>query len=205
MNKNIEEIIDRIHALEEELREHLKETEAFFSVEHGRIVFSQEQIQSQKRQVQNLLTYLFTTPLRHIVTAPFIYILIVPILMLDLFVSLYQVLCFPAYRIPKVKRKAYIVLDRHKLQHLNLIEKLNCLYCGYVNGLIGYVREIAARTELYWCPIKHARHGKDAHYYYYRFSSYGEYEGLKKRWEAQRTWLKEVEKRSAQKRKSPEH
>ena len=28
-------------------------------------------------------------------------------------------------------------------------KKLNCVYCGYANGVIGHAREIAARTEQY--------------------------------------------------------
>jgi len=39
----------------------------------------------------------------------------------------------------------------------------------YENGLAGYFREIAARTEQYWCPIKHARRIKAAHGRYPRF------------------------------------
>ena len=40
-----------------------------------------------------------------------------------------------------------MVIDRYALSYLNVIEKLNCVYCEYVNGLIAYVQEIAARTE----------------------------------------------------------
>jgi hypothetical protein len=31
---------------------------------------------------------------------------------------------------------------------------VNCVYCGYFNGLIAYVQEIAARTEQFWLPHK---------------------------------------------------
>lgn len=66
-------------------------------------------------------------------------------------------ICFPVDGIPKVKRDQYVIFDRQSLRYLNVIEKLNCTYCSYFNGLIVYVQEIAARTEQYWCPIKHAR------------------------------------------------
>jgi len=33
-------------------------------------------------------------------------------------------------------------MDRHHLAYLNVIEKLNCEYCGYANGVFAYVREI---------------------------------------------------------------
>jgi hypothetical protein len=89
-------------------------------------------------------------------------------------VSIYHAVCFPVYRIPKVRRSDYIVIDRHALPYLNLIEKLNCVYCGYFNGLIAYVQEIAARTEQYWCPIKHARKVAALHSRYQHFLEYGD-------------------------------
>jgi hypothetical protein len=48
---------------------------------------------------------------------------------------------------------ANISFDRRKLAYLNAIEKLNC---DYANGILTYAREIASRTEQFWCPIKHA-------------------------------------------------
>jgi len=38
------------------------------------------------------------------------------------------------------------------------MDKFNCVYCGYVNGWINYIQEIAARTEKYWCAIKHEKY-----------------------------------------------
>ena len=49
-------------------------------------------------------------------------------------------------------------------------------YCSYGNGLAAYFREIAARTEQYWCPIKHARRIKAAHGRYPLFFEYGDAE-----------------------------
>ena len=79
------------------------------------------------------------------------------------------------------KRDDYIAIDRHRLGYLNAIEKLNCVYCGYSNGVIAYVREIAARTEQYWCPIKHARRVIGSHPRYAMFDDYGDAEGYQKR------------------------
>jgi hypothetical protein len=72
-------------------------------------------------------------------------------------------------------------MDRGQLNYLNWIEALNCLYCGYANGLIGYVREIASRTEQYWCPIKHALRITDPHQRYYEFLEYGDAGGYRAR------------------------
>jgi len=85
-----------------------------------------------------------------------------------------QALCFPVYRIVKVRRADYIVLDRHQLGYLNLFEKIHCNYCGYASGLVAYVYEILARTEQYFCPIKHARRILGIHSRYRRFLDYGE-------------------------------
>ncbi|MFT4580172.1 MAG: hypothetical protein ACI9UO_003027 [Nitrospinales bacterium] len=85
------------------------------------------------------------------------------VLFLDLVMSIYQRICFPVYGIPKVRRGDYIVIDRQYLSYLNITEQLNCIYCGYFNGVMGYTREIAGQTEQYWCPIKHARKIKALH------------------------------------------
>lgn len=119
-----------------------------------------------------------------IVTAPVIYALIAPLFLLDLFVTAYQAVCFPVYGILKVRRGDYLVFDRYHLAYLNALEKLNCAYCAYANGLIAYVREIASRTEQYWCPIKHAWREIGACPRYAMFEDYGDADGYRK-WVAQ--------------------
>ena len=49
--------------------------------------------------------------------------------------------------------------------------------------MIAYVREIAGRTEQYWCPIKHARRVIGAHPRYVTFEDYGDAEGYRSRLE----------------------
>ncbi len=113
-------------------------------------------------------------------TAPVIYSLLIPIMLLDIFVIVYQLICFPVYKIPKVRRRNYLVFDRHHLAYLNFIEKLNCAYCSYANGVIAFAREVAARTEVYWCPIKHARRILGPHPHYQGFADFGDAEGFRK-------------------------
>jgi hypothetical protein len=48
------------------------------------------------------------------------------------------------------------VIDRPFLATLNAIEKMNCMYCGYSNGVIAFTSEIASRTENYWYLIMYA-------------------------------------------------
>ena len=100
--------------------------------------------------------------------------------LLDTWVTIYQWVCFPIYGIARVPRRHYFVIDRHKLAYLNAIEKVNCTFCSYANGLLAYVREVAARTEQYWCPIKHARPLAVPHTRYHLFFDYGDAEGYRR-------------------------
>ncbi|MFI5247638.1 MAG: hypothetical protein ACHQWV_03695 [Nitrospirales bacterium] len=109
-----------------------------------------------------------------------IYSLIVPLVILDAWIWLYQNVCFPVYGIAKVDRSRYILLDRGHLRYLNWIERLNCDYCGYANGLIAYTREIASRTEQYFCPIKHAHRCSGMHSRYHEFLDFGDARAYRK-------------------------
>ena len=52
------------------------------------------------------------------------------------------------------------------------------MFCSYANGLIGYAHEITARTEQYFCPIKHAHKILNSHARYDRFIDYGDEDGF---------------------------
>jgi hypothetical protein len=93
--------------------------------------------------------------------------------LLDLFLRIYQAVCFAAYGISKVHRSRYLIFDRRYLPYLNALEKLNCAYCSYANGILAFGREIASRSEQYWCPIKHARRVQDSHSRYRDFVDFG--------------------------------
>jgi hypothetical protein len=84
------------------------------------------------------------------------------------------------YGIPRVRRREFIVFDRHYLAYLNAVQKAHCAYCSYANGVLAYVREIIARTEQYWCPIKHARRIEQPHERYHLFADYGDAEGYRR-------------------------
>jgi hypothetical protein len=114
-----------------------------------------------------------------LLTAPMIYLGWLPFIVLDLFVTLCQAVCFPVWRIPKVKRSDYLFFDRADLPCLNAIERFNCFYCSYANGIAAYAREVAARTEQYWCPIKHARRIVAAHDRYPLFFEHGDAEAYR--------------------------
>mgnify|MGYP001254183194 CR=1 FL=1 len=97
--------------------------------------------------------------LRHLPVLPFIYPAVVPILLMDIWVEIYHRVSFPFYGVPYVKRSRYVRIDRHKLKYLNILQKINCMYCGYANGVLQYWVRIFAETENYWCSIKHRESG----------------------------------------------
>lgn len=107
-------------------------------------------------------------------SAPFIYSMIIPFVMLDVFLTIFQEICFTRYRIKKVDRSRYIIIDRYKLKHLNSLERFNCVYRGYGIGVLNYDKEISARTEQYGYPIKHARKVIGRHSRYHDFIEFGD-------------------------------
>ena len=145
---------------------------------------------AHKRLRQSIPSYLVESRPLNMLAAPVIYSMIVPIALLDAWISIYQFLCFPLFGIRRVRRGDYVVIDRHTLAYLNGIEKFNCVYCGYANGVFAYAREITGRTEAYWCPIKHHKRTRDAHAYYDDFAQYGDASGYKRRLPALRRALK---------------
>jgi len=176
MNKTIQEILNKIASLEKELQDEIEKEEKKIGLcfEEGKICFNKELIQTQKNHLEDLFTYLKNAPILYVITAPIIYGLIIPAIILDISVSIYQAINFRVYKIAMVKRSDYIVFDRGYLAYLNIIEKINCMYCSYFNGLMAYVGEIAARTEQFWCPIKHAKRIAYRHSRYGRFLPYGD-------------------------------
>ena len=194
-DSKIDSLLKRLHELEQEVEAEVdhalddKREQFRYSLQKGRIRFDAEVAKLQRRYRTNLVRYIFGAKLGHLLTAPLIYSLILPFVLLDLMVSLYQWACFPVYRIPKVRRCDYIAIDRHHLAYLNALEKLNCVYCGYGNGVIAYVREVAARTEQYWCPIKHARRTLDPHRHSEDFVDYGDATVYRERLQALRKAL----------------
>ena len=182
MNR-LQELVEEIKRLEKELYAELekKQHEFYYRVKGRRVYFEEATRRYHKTLVLKLRTYLRDASFLNILTIPFIWGCLLPALFLDLVVSIFQAVCFRIYKIPPVRRSDYIIIDRHALTYLNIIEKANCVYCGYFNGLIIYVQEIAARTEQYWCPIKHARRQAALHSRYQKFLEYGDAEGFRQR------------------------
>ncbi|MBI4023009.1 hypothetical protein HY375_02505 [Candidatus Berkelbacteria bacterium] len=125
--------------------------------------------------------------LGHLLSIPFIYWIAVPAVFWDLSLELYHRICFPLYGLPLIERRRYIKIDRHRLAYLSGLERINCAYCGYVNGLLAYSVQIVAETERYWCAIQHA---KDPNFrppaHHTDFTKYADQQALEARYPAQK-------------------
>jgi hypothetical protein len=185
-------LMDKLRAVEAEIEVGMtrRREELRFHMENRRIVFEKEVLDLHRQIKTRLSRYLLEARPLIVLTAPVIYAMIVPIVLLDLSVMLYQAICFPVYGIPKVRRRDYLVFDRHHLAYLNALEKLNCAYCSYANNAIAFVREVSARTEIYWCPIKHARRVLGPHPHYQGFADFGDAEAFRTRMAALQTGVR---------------
>ena len=182
MAPHIDDVLKRIAGLERELEAELNHARERwrYRFEAGRVRFDLDVRRAHQRLKQSIPRFLRESSIANVLTAPVIYSLIVPIALVDVWISLYQAICFRAYGITRVERSVYIVIDRQHLDYLNVVEKLNCMYCGYANGVLAYVREVAGRTEQYWCPIRHAHRVPGPHLQYRHFIDYGDAEGYRR-------------------------
>jgi len=197
---SLDDLLDRMHRLQAELEAEIdallkeKREQFRYSLERGKVRFEQGMMALQRRRRISVWRYLRAARLGHILTAPIIYSVFIPFVLLDIIFTFYQHICFRVYGIPLVRRADYFVVDRGHLAYLNFIEKINCVYCGYGNGLIEYTREITARTEQYWCPIKHARRTPDPHRLTEQFADYGDAESYHARLKALRKEIADLDK-----------
>lgn len=193
MDTDIRTLFQRLRALEGEIEQRLeKQGEQFrYAIRNRRAVFERDILAQHRQLREGIGTFLRSSRLLDfVVVAPVTYALLIPFAFLDACICVYQWICFSAWRVPRVRRQDYIIIDRHRLAYLNGIQKLNCVYCSYVNGLIAYVREVGSRTEAYWCPIKHALRSPAPHDRYNDFLAYGDGQGFRADAERYRTNLR---------------
>lgn len=191
MNTRIRQILDQIAVLEDELHTTIAQQQGLmrYRIEGKRIVFEQAIREAHQKVKLGVFRWFLTVRPQNYFTMPIIYGAAIPLLLFDLSVSFYQLTCFPVYRIARVKRADYIVYDHHLLAYLNIIEKAHCLYCSYAVGLLAYAGEILARTEQYFCPIKHAHKIAAAHSRYDNFLRYGDEDDFHRKLEEYRNAL----------------
>jgi len=188
LESEIDDLVHRLVRLEDELERKLEtqRSELQYRMEEKRAVFEESVLRQHRAIRTGVLTFLRGSPLAALVVAPAVYGLILPLLLLDLGVYVFQLVCFTAWGMERVRRADYVIVDRHRLAYLNGIEKLNCAYCGYANGVIAYAREVASRSEQYWCPIKHALRLRSPHQRYRHFVNYGDAQGFRDQLDALR-------------------
>ncbi len=191
MNNRIRQILDQITALEEELQTAIEDQQGRirYQIKDRRVVFEQTIKAAHQRVKLGVFRWFLTVRPQNFLTMPIIYGMIVPLALFDLCITFYQMTCFPIYGVARVKRAHYIVMDHQHLAYLNIIEKIDCMYCSYAVGMLGYAREITARTEQYFCPIKHAKKILSTHSRYEHFLDYGDADNLHNKIEAFRSEL----------------
>jgi hypothetical protein len=201
MTDRIRDLLAQIAVLDQELTTALQEQQSHvsFFVKGKKVEFERSVAQAHKRAKRSIWRWITTNRPQNFITGPIIYSLIIPMAVLDLFVSFYQFTCFPIYGIARVPRKDYIVLDRQYLGYLNWFERFHCTYCAYANGLVAWTSEVTGRTEEYFCPIKHARKILGAHSRYASFLPYGDATDYHAKLEQYRKAMGREEKREARK------
>ena len=195
MSSRIDDLTARIAHLEREVEAEVGRAREVWNyrIDLGRVRFERDVRLAHDRLKQNVPAFIRDSRPLNVLGAPVTYSLVAPIALLDLWASVYQFLCFPLFGMARVHRSKYIVIDRHHLAYLNAIEKLNCVYCGYVNGVFAYVREVAGRTEQHWCPIRHAKRVATPHVRYHEFVDYGDAKGYHRELPMLRAKLKHPE------------
>ncbi len=180
MSERLDELFGRMRALENAIEVEIELQRAAFKYEmvKGRVVFSDEERRQHASYRQGILSYLATSSPLVLLTSPIIYSVFIPLVLLDVFVTLYQTICFPIYGIEKARRSDFLTFDRKHLTYLNAIERFNSMYGSYSNGLLSYAFDVAGKSEKYWCPIKHARRMQGVHAHYSDFVEYGDAEGF---------------------------
>ncbi|MCW8820704.1 MAG: hypothetical protein OQK45_00640 [Sulfurovum sp.] len=188
MNDKIREIVEEIESMKLKLAEEIAKQESHISYEihNGYVKFDKEVVSKQKENMKNLLIWFGEVPLLHFLAAPIIYGMIIPTILFDVILFIYQHTVFRIFKFGFIKRSNYVIFDHQYLGYLNPIEKLNCVYCSYVNGLMQYASAIAGRTEFYFCPIKHAKKVAYQHSYYDKYLVYGEEKDYQKNLKALR-------------------
>src|SRR5210317_1878976 len=102
----IDEILERLYELQKDLEEEIdnvlsEKRELFrYNFEKGKLKFEEGMRALHRAQRTGVWQYVRNAEVKHILVAPIIYLLFVPIILVDFSVSLYQLICFRVYGIP---------------------------------------------------------------------------------------------------------
>jgi len=176
LSDTIKKMITDIESMKAKLGEEIAKQEEYasYEIKNGYVAFEKEILAKQKENMKSLWLWFTETPLLHLLSSPVVYVMVLPAMLLDMMLFIYRKVVSSVFKFDFPERKEYVVFDRQYLGYLNIMEKLNCMYCSYFNGLMAYAAAIASRTEYYFCPIKHAKKVAYKHEYYDAFLRYGE-------------------------------
>ena len=96
MSTRIDDLFARITCLERDLETELSRvrTKWHYRVEAGRVRFEREARLAHRRLKQSIPRFLRESRIATLLSAPLVYSMIVPIALLDLWISVYQSICF---------------------------------------------------------------------------------------------------------------
>ena len=109
----IREVLEEISRLEQELGQIIQSQQQRirYRVEGTKIRFEQAVRESHARLRKSLPQWFLESSPRNVLSAPVIYAMIVPFVILDIGLTVYQAICFRLYGVPRVKRSQFIVLS----------------------------------------------------------------------------------------------
>jgi hypothetical protein len=105
MNDQIPTLLERIQQLERELRAEIKkkETQFGYEVRDRKAHFTAAVAARHRNLARAIGSYVRASILFNVLTAAFVWIVLVPVVMLHVTASVFQSICFPVYGIPKVR------------------------------------------------------------------------------------------------------
>jgi len=114
MGTRIDEILAKIDSLNRALRqEQIKLFDKYgFYIKNKKVIFLEKFKSRNKLFRIPAWKYAIPKDIRHVLSIPFIYVMIVPAVILDIFLTIYNLTAMPLYRIPRVKRRDHIIFKR---------------------------------------------------------------------------------------------
>jgi hypothetical protein len=137
MNDQFAGLPQRIRTLEDKLELAKRRRVLRFAVHEGKVRFEQAMLARHRAMRTHVVRDVLSAGPMMLLAAPLIDVMLLPLAVLDLFLTVYHAACLPVYGVETVRPGDYLIFDRNQLAYLNAIEKLNCAYCSYANGLSG--------------------------------------------------------------------
>ena len=97
MNDRIQQLLQQMTVLEDDLRAAISEQPStiFFQIKGKRVEFEQSIKDTHRRLKRNFFRWLITDRPQNLITGPIIYAMIIPLIITDLFITFYQMTCYP--------------------------------------------------------------------------------------------------------------